>query len=133
MDIENLMVKKLSDSIFSTIMQDADNDAIYCEIRYERDRSSFAGMAFKLNENNVVTVRVCKEKIIQEVSKYEKVYMGCELDYLNSIKETFSEVERNYGIEILFLVYSDVQSSQMIFEDLMKNIDEAIDKIIKLL
>ena len=62
MCIENLTIEKLSNSIFSSIMQDVDNDAIYCEIQYKRDRSSFAGMAFKLNESNVVTVRACEEK-----------------------------------------------------------------------
>ena len=120
MNIENLTVEKLSNTIFSNLMQGADNDAIYCEIQYKRDRSSFAGMAFKLNESKIVTARECKEKIIQERNKYEKVYIGCESDYLNSIKEIFTEKERNYGIEILFLVYSDIRSSQIIFEDLMK-------------
>jgi len=133
MSIENLTVEKLSNSIFSSIMQDVDKDAIYCEIQYKRDRSSFAGMAFKLNESNVVTVRACEEKIVQEISEYEKLYMGWESDYLNSIKEFFSEEKRKYGIEILFLVYSDIRSSEIVFKDLVNSIDRAIDKVFKLL
>ena len=72
------------------------------------------------SKNEKISDEGQKEKIIQERNKYEKVYIGCESDYLNSIKEIFSEKERNYGIEILFLVYSDIRSSQIIFEDLMK-------------
>lgn len=32
--------------------------------------------------------------------------------------------KREYGIEIFFLVYSDVRSSQIIFEELMKNVGD---------
>ena len=32
-------------------------------------------------------------------------------------------------MEIFFLVYSDVRSSQIIFEELMKNVDKYIDTI----
>lgn len=132
MSIENLTIVKLTDSRYASEVQDTDGNVIYCEIQYKRDRSSFAGMAFKLKENNSVTVRECEERIIQEISKYEKLYLGCELDYLNSIQETFSAETRNYGIEILFLVYSDIRSSQIIFEDLMKCVDESMEQIIKL-
>lgn len=106
------------------------HQVIYCEIQYQRDISSFAGVALKItNEKDVILVRQCEEKIIQDVSKYEKVYMGCEQDYINSVKEIFSLEKREYGIEIFFLVYSDVRSSQIIFEELMKNVDKYIDTI----
>ena len=132
MSIENLTIVRLKDSWYASEVQDLDDNVIYCEIQYKRDRSSFAGMAFKLKENNNVTVRECGERIIQEISKYEKLYLGCELDYLNSIQETFSAETRDYGIEILFLVYSDIRSSQIIFGDLMKCVDESMEQIVKL-
>lgn len=130
MRIENFTVKKLIDSLYSNEVQKADDEAIYCEIQYQRDRSSFAGVALKItNEKDIILVRHCEEKIIQDVSKYEKVYIGCEQDYISSVKEIFSLEKREYGIEIFFLVYSNVRSNQIIFEELMKNVDKYIDTI----
>lgn len=130
MRTENFTVKKLIDSLYSNEIQTADDEVIYCEIQYQRDRSSFAGVALKItNEKDVILVRQCEEKIIQDVSKYEKVYIGFEQDYINSVKEIFSLKKREYGIEIFFLVYSDVRSSQIIFEELMTNVDKHIDTI----
>lgn len=130
MRTENFTVKKFIDSLYSNEIQKADDEVIYCEIQYQRDRSSFAGVALKItNDKNAILVRQCEEKIIQDVSKYEKLYMGCEQDYINSVKEVFSLEKREYGIEIFFLVYSDVRSSQIIFEELMKNVDKYIDTI----
>lgn len=124
MEIEKLKVEKLADSLYSNMIPEISKEAIYCEIRYERDRSSFAGMAFKfMCGKNVVEVRDTEEKVIQEVSKFEKLYVGCERDYINCIKETFSLRKREYGLEILFLIYSDVRSSQIIFEELINSLD----------
>ena len=36
---------------------------------------------------------------------------------------------REYGIEVFFLVYSDVRSSKMIFKDLMKGVNNNIKLI----
>lgn len=118
------------DSLFINEIQEIDDEVIYCEVQYQRDRSSFAGMALKItNEKDIILVRQYEEKIIQDVNKYEKMYIGCEWDYINSVKEIFSLEKREYGIEIFFLVYSNVRSSQIIFEELMKNIDMNIDMI----
>lgn len=90
MRTENFTVKKLIDSLYSNEIQKADDEVIYCEIQYQRDISSFAGVTLKItNEKDVILVRQCEEKIIQDVSKYEKVYIGCEQDYINSVKEIF--------------------------------------------
>lgn len=130
MDIENLKIIKLMNSFYGKETQKADTEAIYCEIRFQRDRSSFAGMAFKItSEKDVVTVRECEEKIVQDVSKYEKLYIGCEQDYTDAIKEIFLLEKKEYGIEILFLIYSDVRSSQIIFEELIKNVNKNINRI----
>lgn len=130
---ENLTVVKLKDSLYGNAIQNLDEEVIYCELKYQRDRSSFAGMALKVtNEKNVIVVRECQEKIVKEVSKYEKLYIGCDEDYVDSLKEIFSMEERAYGIEVFFLVYSDVRSSQIIFEELMKNVDKNTDEIIKM-
>lgn len=130
MRIENFSVTKLIDSLYRNEIQKENDEVIYCEIQYYRDRSSFAGVALKIiSEKGAVVVKQCEEKIIQDVSKYEKLYIGCEQDYIDSIREIFSLEKREYGIEILFLVYSDVRSSQIIFEELMKNVDKNIDTI----
>lgn len=116
---------KLIDSVYGTTVQETDHDAIYCEIKHIRDKASFAGMAFKfIDEKDVVIVRECEEKFVQDVNQYEKLYMGCEPSYIKSIKETFARKKRTYGIEILFLVYSDERSCQMIFEELMENVEK---------
>lgn len=130
MNKENFTVKKLMDSLYRNEIQKPDDEVIYCEIQYQRDRSSFAGVVLKItNEKDVILVRQYKEKIIQDVNKYEKIYIGYEPDYINSVKEIFSLEKREYGIEIFFLVYSDVRSSQIIFEELMKNVNKYINTI----
>jgi len=130
MSKENFTVKKLIDSLYRNEIQKPDDEVIYCEIQYQRDRSSFAGVVLKItNEKDVILVRQYEEKIIQNVNKYEKIYIGYEPDYINSVKEIFSFEKREYGIEIFFLVYSDVRSSQIIFEELMKNVNKYIDTI----
>lgn len=126
---KNFNITKLSDSLYGNIIKNVDSEAIYCEIQFQRDRSSFAGIALKIiSKKNFVVVREYQEKIIQYVNKYEKLYIGCEKDYVDSIKSIFSLEDREYGIEVLFLVYSDVRSSQIIFEELMKNVDKNVDK-----
>lgn len=128
---ENFTVTKLKSSPYGNAIQNLDNEVIYCELRYQRDRSSFAGMALKvINKKNTIVVREYQEKIVEKVNKYEKLYIGCDEDYVNSLKDIFSLEERAYGIDIFFLVYSDVRSSQIIFEELMKNVDKNINKMI---
>ncbi len=127
---ENFTVTKLRDSSYGNAIQNVDGEVIYCEIQFQRDKSSFAGMALKVTcEKNSIVVRECQEKIVQNVSRYEKLYIGCEDDYIDSIKYIFLLEERTYGIDVFFLVYSDVRSSQIIFEELMKNVDKNIDKM----
>ena len=83
MSIENLTIVKLKDSWYASGVQDLDDNVIYCEIQYKRDRSSFAGMAFKLKENNNVTVRECEERMTRNSmtvgdwkNKFKRQYPG---------------------------------------------------------
>ena len=126
--MKNMTMVKLKDSQYANEILDTNDNVLYCEIEYRRDKSSFAGMAFRIIENNNVIVRECEEKVLQKINRYENLYLGCELDYIGSIKQTFLEEERNYGIEIFFLVYSDVRSSQIIFKDLIKKVDEEVER-----
>lgn len=127
---EKFNVIRLVDSLYRDEIQKADDEVVYCEIQFRRDRSSFAGVALKItSEKSGIIVRQCKEKIIQDVSKYEKIYIGYEQDYIDYIMKFFSSEKREYGMEIFFLVYSNVRSSQIVFEELMKNVDKNIDKI----
>lgn len=127
---EKFNVIRLVDSLYRDEIQKADDEVVYCEIQFRRDRSSFAGVALKItSEKSGIIVRQCKEKIIQDVSKYEKIYIGYEQDYIDYIMKFFSSKKREYGMEIFSLVYSNVRSSQIVFEELMKNVDKNIDKI----
>lgn len=128
---KNFTVTKLNDSPYGKVIPNLDSKTVYCEIQYQRDRSSFAGIALKVtNGVNNVVVRECKEKYVQSLGKYEKLYIGCENVYVDSIKEIFFLEKRTYGIEIVFLIYSDIRSSQNIFEELMKIVDQNIESII---
>lgn len=130
MDIKPI---KIVDSLYGNKVNALDSNAIYYQIEYKRDKSSFAGIGFKIiPDKNAIIVRAAEEEIVQEVNKYEKLYMGCDLDYINAIKEVFSMNEKTYGIEILFLIYSSVRSSQIIFKELMENMDKNIDNIKKI-
>lgn len=69
MKIEEFKIERLAESLYSNRIPEISEEALYCEIRYKRDRSSFAGMAFRfIREKNVVEVRDTKETVIQEVS-----------------------------------------------------------------
>lgn len=127
---EEFNVTKLTVSIYRNVIQKVDDEIVYCEIQCRCDRSSFAGAALKItNEKGKIIVRQCEEKIIQNVSKYEKIYIGYEQDYIDCIRKFFSLEKREYGIELFFLVYSDVRSSQIAFEKLMKNLNKNVDII----
>lgn len=130
MDIEKLKIVKLIDSLYQNEISQSDAEAIYCEIQYKRDKSSFAGIAFKLiNEANILMTTKYKEKIVERVSQYENIYIGYDRDYIECIIGKFSLEIKDYGIEILFLVYSDVRSSQIVFEELMEEIKNNIESI----
>lgn len=132
MNIKNMKMMKAENSFFCNEVKSGDTDAIYCEMKFKRDRSSFAGMVFKFTNNNGIIEREFERKLIWNVNAYEKMYIGYELDYIKAIQRIFNSKEKNYGLEILFLVFSDVRSSQIIFEELMKSIDENADKLKKL-
>ena len=73
---EQFIMMKLKDSDYSNQMLSIEDNIVYCEIEYQRDRSSFAGIAFKItNMGNEIVVRKTEEKTIKRVSKYEKIYM----------------------------------------------------------
>lgn len=109
---------KLSKTIYG-IITDNEN-AMYCEIKYNRDRSSFAGIAFEITEGRGITCSCIEEIEFKKVSRYEKIYVGIEEDYYKMISQMYYEKEMNIGLNILFLVYSDVRSSQVIFGKLME-------------
>ena len=130
MNIENFKVLKLKESLYKNEVLESDDKIIYGEIQYKRDRSSFAGIAFRLvDEGNTFVVKGCEEYVVQNISKYEKMYIGCEQSYLEAMRETCFSKTKDYGIEVVFLVYSDVRSSQIIFEELMERIDTNIERI----
>ena len=130
MEENRLRIIKLIDSDYRLEGTAEQDNALYCEIQYKRDRSSFAGIVFRINnKKNVVTIEDCEERLIRNINNYERLYRGCVQEYIDAVKNAFFLERKEYGIEILFLVYSDVRSSQIIFEELIKNIDRNIDTI----
>lgn len=128
----SLTIKRYKESKYGNLIQNIDEEMVYCELEYKRDRSSFAGVVFKItNEKNKFEFCEVIEKKIKEISKYENIYIGCDEDYMDSIKEIFFSTEKEYGIKVFFIVYSDLRSSQIVFEDLMKKIEENINEIQK--
>lgn len=128
MKINKMNIEKIVDTIYKNEINQTDDGAIYCELQYQRDRSSFGGITLKItNKKNELEIRNCEEKIFQNISKFENLYLGCDEDYVEAIKEFFLLETRDYGLEILFLVYSDVRSSQKIFEELINNINDNIN------
>ncbi len=108
-----------------------DNEnAMYCEIRYTRDRSSFAGIAFEITEKHGITCLNIKEKELKKISKYEKLYIGMDAKYYGSLIQIYNDKKLNVGIHILFLVYSDVRSSQIVFKNLMEWLSNNIQQIL---
>lgn len=121
---------KIQDSPYVDKISEEDCDAFYCEIKYKRHVSSFAGMAFKITKKaNFIDVRERQEKIVQEIDDWQKIRMGMEQDYIDSVKEIFLKSKKGYGIEVLFLVYCDVRSSQWIFENLMEELQKNIESL----
>ena len=111
-----IFIKKLIDTKYSSLYDSA--NAMYCEIKYQRDRSSFAGIAFEITNSKGVFIDEYKEELYLKVNKYENIYIGMEDDYCNSIKDIYDSTCTNIGLIVHFLVYSDVKSSQIIYEQL---------------
>ena len=130
MNDKGLSIVKLKDSVYGNVVDIDSENAVYCELRYQRDRSSFAGVALKVSgNNNVFNYIEIPEMVVEELNKYENVYIGCNEEYIKSVEDVFYSKTREYGIDVLFLVYSEVRSSQMIFEELMKSVVENIEGI----
>jgi len=103
------------------------NNLQYAQIDIPRDRSSFAGIGFIVNSaKSTFKYQDIEEKLIKQVSKYDNLRIGMEEYYIKKVQNIFYSEEKDYGIEILFLIYSDVRSSEMIFSQLIKDIDTYI-------
>ena len=98
------------------------SDAYYAEIKYDRDKSSFAGIAYKITDDKSLSFDNREEVEIKVVNKFERLFYGMEESYCNSIKKTYDSSNTKKGLNILFLVYSDVRSCQTIFEELTEYI-----------
>lgn len=105
------------------------DNTMYCEIKYNRDKSSFAGIAFEVSGSKELAVDERKEELYEKVNKYENIYIGLDNVYCDSIKEVYEYIRPNIGFIIHFLVYSDVKSSQIVFEQLTKWILENYSKL----
>ena len=111
-------LKKLNETEYCNLTDS--KEAFYCEITYNRDKSSFAGLALETRNNSGIFFDNCNETVIKQLNKYEKIYMGMDKSYCESLMETYENTNTYKGFKILFLIYSDVKSSQIVFERLME-------------
>ena len=104
--------------------------ALYCELSYRRHASSFAAMVFEFTKENRTVAYDHKyvERYIKNIDKYDNLRIGCDDTYIKSIVDKYNELNPSVGIKIHFLVYSDVGSSQMIFERLTELLLLMVDK-----
>ena len=104
--------------------------ALYCELRYRSHASNFAAMVFEYTEENRDIMYDPKyiERIIVSKDKYDNLRIGCDDAYIKYIVDKYNELNPPVGIKIHFLVYSDVGSSQKIFEKLIELILFMIDR-----
>ena len=117
-------IEKISETKYVNYTSSA--NAYYAEIKYDRDRSSFAGIAFRLNDDKTLSFDHREEVMIKEVSKFEHLYYGMEDSYCNAIRKIYDSSNMKKGLNIMFLVYSDVRSCQAIFEELTEYIGNNI-------
>jgi hypothetical protein len=132
MKFDNFKIVEIKDSEYKEYLENTLTlNEQYAEINFERDRSSFAGIGFKiLNENKIIFSEEFKdEKVIKQVNKYESLFIGMENDYLQEIVDFYNKNVKGYGIEVLFLIYSDVKSSPKVFEFLMQELNKNINNI----
>lgn len=119
---------RLEKTLYKNVINN--ENAIYCEIRYTRDRSSFAGIAFEIKDKFGISCLDIKEREFKKVNKYERLYIGMDKKYYKSLVEIYDAKRLHIGIHILFLVYSDVRSSQMAFKYLMEWLSNNIQQVI---
>ena len=96
--------------------------ALYCELTYRRDISNFAGVVFEfLDDSNEIVYddRFCV-KNISNINVYNNIRIGFEEEYIDSFIDEYKKMNPLKGIRIQFLVYTDVGSSQVVFERLAK-------------
>ncbi|THF74059.1 hypothetical protein [Cohnella fermenti] len=133
---KELTLVSLGSLMFSNVNLPIERDGYYFELQLKRDKSSFAGVGFRVVRDNKKENKIIKsynyekeEYVLETRGKYEKILFGMEIDYLQSIEKVLSTTEKNYGLEVFFLVYSDVRSSPKVFEELMQSLDERISDL----
>ena len=113
-------IEKISDTEY--VKYSNYSDTYYAEIKYDRDKSSFAGIAFRIHVDRSISFDNKEEVLIKEVNKFERLFYGMEESYCHSIRDIYDSSNMRKGLDILFLVYSDVRSSQVVFEELTEYI-----------
>ena len=128
MSNKNFKIIKSKEIEYKLENVDITGNSQYAEIEISRDRSSFAGIGFEVTPSRgSFTHNEVIETIIEEVSQYDRLRVGMEKYYVDKLKEIYLLEDRNFGIEILFLIYSDVRSSEMIFKQLFEKMIEKIE------
>lgn len=128
---ENVNILRLKDWRYADkITSEIDSETKYIEISLKRDRSSFAGISYKLTRGKTLIFAedTMEEYIIEKINKYDNYNVGLDVDYKDAITKEYEKNGNNIGIEIIFLVYSDVKSSPQIFEQSMQTLLESIKK-----
>ena len=68
MEDNNFKIEKLKESCHAKQIRQVVNQSLYCEIQYQRDRSSFAGMAFDITCDKGIVI-VMDEELIKNLDE----------------------------------------------------------------
>lgn len=69
---ENFNITNFCNWVYANLFPHMNCDVKCCELQYQRDRASFAGIVLKVTDNkNVIEIRECQEKMVQDINKPE--------------------------------------------------------------
>ena len=113
----NTRIMQLKESSYSEFFED--NDLRCCEYKAIRDRASFGGVIYRVTDETGISFRNIDEFVITDEGVNGKLRLGFEESYIDALLSAYNSCNLDFGIEVYGLVYSDVKSSPIVFENIM--------------
>ena len=117
-DYKHVSVCNLKDTPYSSYFSQPDLQ--YCEYKAVRDRSSFGGVIYKKTDKPGIEIIDCDDTVLADEGSNGKLRLGFEESYIDALLSVYNSCNFDFGIEVYGLVYSDVKSSPIVFESIMK-------------
>ena len=117
-DYNYISICDLKDTPYSSYFSQPDLQ--YCEYKAVRDRSSFGGVIYKKTDMPGIEIIDCDETVLADEGANGKLRLGFEASYLETLMSVYNSSNLDFGIGVYGLVYSDVKSSPIVFENIMK-------------